>query len=138
MARAGSISDAMACGLNAAVLIDMDLNGSKAVLKLQTKLHAVSVEKVLQRTGYLKKKNSEITKNKMLSEDDAVRESERCLNCGCGEGCQLCKTICCEFAPEVIGMDTMKIQKDLCAACGMCAQRCPNGNIEMIDLKELV
>ncbi len=136
--HAGSISDAMAIGLNAAALIDMDLNGSNAVLKLQPKLHTVSAEKVLQRTGYLKKKMPEISKNKMLSEDEAVREAERCLNCGCGEGCQLCKTICCEFAPAVVVADTMKIQKELCAACGMCAQRCPNGNIEMVDLKELV
>ena len=64
-------------------------------------------------------------------EAEAVSEAARCLNCGCGEGCQLCKTICCYFAPQVIAADTLEINKDECVACGMCYHRCPAGNIEM-------
>ena len=68
------------------------------------------------------------------TEEMALDEAARCLNCGCGEGCQLCKTICTDFAPEVAGVDTMHIKKEECVACGMCYNRCPNGNIEMVNL----
>ena len=67
-----------------------------------------------------------------------IAEAARCLNCGCGEGCQLCKTICTDFAPEVAGVDTMNIRKEECVACGMCFNRCPNGNIEMVNLGQKV
>ena len=60
------------------------------------------------------------------------------VNCGCGEGCQLCKTICTDFAPYIAADDTMQICKGDCVACGMCYNRCPNGNIEMVNLGEKV
>ena len=71
---------------------------------------------------------------RIMTEAEAIAEAARCLNCGCGEGCQLCKTICTDFAPEVAGVDTMNIRKEECVACGMCYNRCPNGNIEMVNL----
>ena len=61
-----------------------------------------------------------------------------CVDCGCGEGCQLCKTICTDFAPEISDADTMHIRKEECVACGMCFNRCPNGNIEMVNLNYTV
>ena len=73
-----------------------------------------------------------------MTEEEAQKEASRCLNCGCGEGCQLCKTICTDFAPEVAGVDTMHIRKEECVACGMCFNRCPNGNIEMVNTGETV
>jgi len=71
---------------------------------------------------------------RVMTEEEAVREASRCLNCGCGEGCQLCKTICTDFAPEISDVDTMRIRSEKCVACGMCFNRCPNGNIEMVNL----
>ena len=71
---------------------------------------------------------------RVMTEAEAVKEASRCLNCGCGEGCQLCKTICTDFAPQIIDTDTMHICKEDCVACGMCYNRCPNGNIEMVNL----
>jgi NAD-dependent dihydropyrimidine dehydrogenase PreA subunit len=68
-----------------------------------------------------------------MSLDEAVAEASRCLNCGCGEGCQICKTICCEFAPDIVAPDTLGIDPEACVACGMCYLRCPPGNIEMIN-----
>ena len=51
----------------------------------------------------------------------------------CGEKCGLCKKICCEFAPENTAPDTIVINRDLCAACGMCFHRCPRKNIRMVS-----
>ena len=75
---------------------------------------------------------------RVMREDEAQKEASRCLNCGCGEGCQLCKTICTDFAPGIAAADTMQICKDDCVACGMCYNRCPNGNIEMVNLGKKV
>jgi len=62
-------------------------------------------------------------------------EAERCLRCGCGEGCGICKQICCEFAPFVKSPDTLEIDKDACLACGMCFHRCPKKNIRMTKIE---
>ena len=68
-----------------------------------------------------------------LTEEEAVAEARRCLNCGCGEGCGLCASICSEFAIHLASPDVWEIDSEECVACGMCYNRCPNKNIEMID-----
>ena len=141
------IADAAAAGVETAAEIDVMLRGAKAVLLKTAKSKTVNVERVRERVGYQKRNPNPIQLNapaeerrktflsyrRLLTEKEAVSEAERCLNCGCGEGCQLCKTICCEFAPEVVSPDQLSINKDACVACGMCFNRCPNGNIEMIN-----
>ena len=73
-----------------------------------------------------------------LTETEAIAESQRCLNCGCGEGCGLCASICAEFAIHVVAPDVWEINPEECVACGMCFNRCPNKNIEMVNLNVLV
>ena len=99
----------------------------------------LSAEKVCLACAMSGENGAERVKNfdtfrRVMTEEEAIAEASRCLQCGCGEGCQLCKTICTDFAPEIIDADTMHIRKEECVACGMCFNRCPNGNIEMVDL----
>ena len=147
-ARITNVISAITAGKNAALAMDQALRGDDATLQPIPATKTVNPEIVRRRTGYLKRdvnpvkltlKAQERVQNfapykRVMTEEEAVKEASRCLNCGCGEGCQLCKTICTDFAPEVADTDTMQIRKEECVACGMCFNRCPNGNIEMINL----
>jgi len=66
---------------------------------------------------------------------DAVSEADRCLRCGCGIGCEVCHNVCPYFAVEPDDF-TFRVDKDKCAACGMCIIRCPNDNIDAVPLAE--
>ena len=149
-ARITNVISAISAGKNAAALMDQALRGEAATLTEVPTVKTVNPENVRKRTGYLKRDNHvlKLTQadrthdfapyTRVMTEEEAVREASRCLNCGCGEGCQLCKTICTDFAPEVADTDTMRIRPEKCVACGMCFNRCPNGNIEMVNLGEKV
>ncbi len=129
--RSATIVAAAAKGVNEAARIDKELRGDNATVKAVESVTPVRKDDVLKRNGYLgdtKKKQAEIT-----TEEQAIKEASRCLKCGCGEGCQLCKTICSEFAVYNPSMDKMEIHGDECVACGMCYNRCPNNNIEMFN-----
>ncbi len=146
--RSANVITAIAAGKNAAAVIDSDIRGDEATLEGVAPTKTVNPEIVRQRTGYLKKDKNTLDLSKeadnfelyerVMTEEEAQREAMRCLNCGCGEGCQLCKTICTDFAPEIVDTDKMGIRKEDCVACGMCFNRCPNGNIEMVNLGETV
>lgn len=146
--RITNVISAITAGKNAAAAMDLSVRGNAAVLSPVFAVKTVSPELVRKRTGYLKRDTNPMklvesahvrthsfeVYQRVMTEEEARKEASRCLNCGCGEGCQLCKTICTDFAPEVADTDTMHIRKEACVACGMCFNRCPNGNIEMVNL----
>jgi Pyruvate/2-oxoacid:ferredoxin oxidoreductase delta subunit len=143
---------AIAAGKRSACSIDQLLAKGQAVIEYEPEYPVVSKEAVLRRTGYFKdgdrldlstmdgktRINNFSTYTRTLTEEEAVMEASRCLNCGCGEGCGLCATICSEFAIHLKETDTWEISNEECAACGMCYNRCPNKNIEMINRNILV
>ena len=147
-AKITNIISAITAGKNAAAGIDKLIRGENATLTAVGTVKTVNAEKVRQRSGYLKRdvnpvqlarkgderKDDFDAYKRVMTAAEAVKEASRCLNCGCGEGCQLCKTICTDFAPEISDTDTMHIRSEKCVACGMCFNRCPNGNIEMVNL----
>ena len=143
---------AVAAGNRIACAIDHSIAGKNATLEFGDKFPVVSKEAVLNRTGYFKdkpkldlstadgeeRKTSFSTYKRVLTEEEAIAEAQRCLNCGCGEGCGLCSSICGEFAIPLKKSDYWEINNEDCVACGMCYNRCPNNNIEMIDCKTTV
>jgi NADPH-dependent glutamate synthase beta subunit-like oxidoreductase/dihydroorotate dehydrogenase len=151
--RVNNIITATAEGNRAAVSIDRYVRGEKATLAYDEACAVVDVDDVLRRAGYFKDEGHGVsteverpesrkthfgTYTRAYTEEEAVQEASRCLNCGCGEGCQLCKTICCDFAPDVANPDTMAIDREACVACGMCFNLCPNRNIEMVNTGEKI
>ena len=141
--RTTGVAAAIAAGKNAAAVIDRALRGEEATAAPVLAVKTVNRESVRRRTGYLEPDPNPLKLRtdgtvRVMTEEEAVREASRCLNCGCGEGCQLCKTICTDFAPRIAAPDTLEICREDCVACGMCFNRCPNGNIEMADLGETV
>ncbi len=147
-----SVISSIAAGKRGAASIDKMIAGDQAVLEYEPDVPAVEKEKVLRRVGYFKDNGSvdlytspgkERVTNfstyiRTLTEAEAVAESQRCLNCGCGEGCGICATLCPEFAIHLVAPDEWEINKEECVACGMCYNRCPNKNIEMVNLNVLV
>lgn len=146
--RTGNVIAAIAAGKQGAVSIDQLLRGEKATLEYTEGTVSVKADQVLQRVGYFKETGKELDLSimtaeervksfeaytRVMTEEEAKAEASRCLNCGCGEGCQLCKTICTDFAPKIEAVDTMSITPKECVACGMCFNRCPNKNIEMVN-----
>ena len=150
--KAANAIGAITAGKNAAAKLDRLLLGDAATLAPVSPVNTVDAEKVRQRKGYVAKDPHKLTlarpagerkgdfapDSRTLTEEEAIAEASRCLNCGCGEGCQLCKTICTDFAPYIADTDTMAICSGNCVACGMCYNRCPNGNIEMVNLGQKV
>jgi len=63
--------------------------------------------------------------------EEARREASRCLACGCGAGCDVCRRMCIYFAIEPDG--DRNVVTDKCDGCGLCAQICPNQNITMVE-----
>lgn len=128
---------AAAEGAKLAVSLDSFLAGEQAILQPVEGVVPAKRQKVLERVGILPFEDRE-TEAPIRSDEDAIAEGKRCLGCGCGEGCQLCKTICTDFAPQIVSRDELFILPEECVACGMCYNRCPNGNIEMVNTGEKV
>ena len=145
---AGTVIKAIAMGRKAAAAIDKQLLGDEATMEYIDKLESVDKYDVLERSGYKRNINRfDIyartaierigdfeTFTRTLTEEEAVKEATKCLRCGCGEGCSICADICKEFAIHLDGADRWVVNVDECVACGMCYNRCPNHNIEMINL----
>ena len=128
---------AAAEGARVAAQIDKYVRGETATLKPPESAEPAKRQLVLKRTGALP--FEEPAPDAPISTDEeAIAEGKRCLGCGCGEGCQLCKTICTDFAPHIAARDELFIEPSECVACGMCYNRCPNGNIEMVNTGEKV
>jgi len=71
-----------------------------------------------------------------MTADNLKAAALRCLRCGCGEGCGVCADLCCEFAVTYDEANQIIIDPARCVACGMCYNRCPDGNIRMFNTGE--
>jgi 2-oxoacid:acceptor oxidoreductase delta subunit (pyruvate/2-ketoisovalerate family) len=69
-----------------------------------------------------------------LDESTAQFEARRCMSCGSCFACDNCYGVCPDNAViklDPTGSYAYEIDYDFCKGCGLCAQECPCGAIEM-------
>src|SRR5471032_1528400 len=71
---------------------------------------------------------------KGLDESNALYEARRCLSCGNCFECDNCYGVCPDNAVIKLGPGMgFEFNLDYCKGCGICAQECPCGSIQMIS-----
>jgi len=69
-----------------------------------------------------------------LDENTALFEARRCLSCGTCFECDNCLGVCPDNAVIKLGPGKRyEIDYDYCKGCGMCAEECPSGVIDMVQ-----
>ncbi len=68
-----------------------------------------------------------------LDADNALLEARRCLSCGNCFNCDNCYAVCPDNAVIKLGSGKRyKFNYDYCKGCGLCAEECPCGAIDMV------
>jgi 2-oxoacid:acceptor oxidoreductase delta subunit (pyruvate/2-ketoisovalerate family) len=67
-----------------------------------------------------------------LNEENALFEARRCLSCGNCFGCDNCFGVCPDNAVMKLANGAYEVNYDFCKGCGICAQECPCGAIDMV------
>lgn len=68
-----------------------------------------------------------------LTEENALFEARRCMSCGNCFECDNCYGVCPDNAVIKLGSgQKFQFNYDYCKGCGICAQECPCGAIDMI------
>jgi 2-oxoacid:acceptor oxidoreductase delta subunit (pyruvate/2-ketoisovalerate family) len=67
-----------------------------------------------------------------LDEETALFEARRCLSCGNCFGCDNCFGVCPDNAVIKLENGKYEINLDYCKGCGICANECPCGAIDMV------
>jgi 2-oxoacid:acceptor oxidoreductase delta subunit (pyruvate/2-ketoisovalerate family) len=68
-----------------------------------------------------------------LDADTALLEARRCLSCGNCFECDNCYAVCPDNAVIKLGAgNRFAINYDYCKGCGLCAEECPCGAIDMV------
>jgi len=68
-----------------------------------------------------------------LDESNALFEARRCLSCGNCFECDNCYGVCPDNAVVKLGPGRrFQFNYDYCKGCGICAQECPCGAIELV------
>ena len=68
-----------------------------------------------------------------LDTDTALLEARRCLSCGNCFECDTCYGVCPDNAIIKLGPgQRYEVNYDYCKGCGVCAEECPCGAIDMV------
>jgi 2-oxoacid:acceptor oxidoreductase delta subunit (pyruvate/2-ketoisovalerate family) len=67
-----------------------------------------------------------------LDEETALFEARRCMSCGNCFGCDNCFGVCPDNAVIKLADGKYQIDLEYCKGCGICANECPCGAIDMV------
>ena len=92
-----------------------------------------------RRSLSLKKRRKSFSPVEMgLTQEEAIREAQRCLGLKVCESCETCSLLCpdlCITRDE--GTGEVRIDLDYCKGCGICSVVCPKGAIQMVRDEEV-
>ncbi len=136
----GTVSDAIGSGKRAAVAID-NLITKKESFHTQNKKNSIVELNDINLSFFMNSKRTAFPKisvkgrskrfhevNKPISNYKAVREANRCFECGSCNNCGICINVCPDVAIQ-IEEESLTINYDYCKGCGICAIECPRSVI---------
>ncbi len=130
---------AVGSGYQAAMSIMADLKGEPFVFDTHKKAQITFRQMSLHYYPKQSRHEGEVSEQRLdgfnevetgLLDDDATHEARRCLSCGV---CFMCDN-CWHFCPDAAVIKKAGgygIDDDYCKGCGICAQECPCGHIDM-------
>lgn len=68
-----------------------------------------------------------------IEEEEAIKESERCLSCGQCKRCNLCFYLCPDVSVIKREDGLYEVDYGYCKSCGICARTCPCHIIELVE-----
>lgn len=140
-----SVTVAIGHGKRAARHIDAWLRGSAQVPapepelagfeRLNTWYYSDAPRSLRPRLGAVRRQSTFDEVVSGLDGDTALFEARRCLSCGSCFACDNCYGVCPDNAViklDPTGSYAYEIDLDFCKGCGLCAEECPCGAIEMV------
>jgi len=100
--------------------------------KLNTWYYDDAPKKVAPRLDIVRRQSNFAEVQSGLDEENALFEARRCLSCGNCFECDNCYGLCPDNAViKLAAGDRYEIDYDYCKGCGICAEECPCGAIQM-------
>jgi len=78
-----------------------------------------------------------LTREEVLgyTQELAMKEAERCFNCGFCNACGNCYVFCPDYTIKWVH-GRPKVDYEYCKGCGVCSEECPRGVIDMVKERE--
>jgi len=143
----GTVSDAIASGINAALELDSSLSMVVNPMISEAKGRIVGIDAInfdrFSRSKRLKsrslKRNIRLKGfrevNRSIPFEGILREAGRCFLCGKCNNCGVCEEVCPDIAIDR-EVDGLSVDYEYCKGCGICATECPRG-IFVLEREEL-
>lgn len=101
--------------------------------KLNTWYYADAPQKIRPQLDIVRRQTTFEEVLEGLTEENALFEARRCMSCGNCFECDNCYGVCPDNAVVKLGPGRkFRFNYDYCKGCGICANECPCGAIEMV------
>ena len=138
-----NVTVAIGHGMRAAKAMDAwlrgEMPGEKAPAdpatfeKLNTWYYADAPQKIRPQLDIVRRQTTFEEVLEGLTEENALFEARRCMSCGNCFECDNCYGVCPDNAVVKLGPGRkFRFNYDYCKGCGICANECPCGAIEMV------
>ena len=103
------------------------------VARLNTWYYADALKQVRPQLDAVRRQSTFDEVLQGLTEENALFEARRCMSCGNCFECDNCYGVCPDNAVIKLGPGKkFRFNYDYCKGCGICAQECPCGAIDMV------